>query len=157
MTTQHIIYPTRYAGTTLVSFADNFERAHEIFMNVMDVAVVCVDIPRSELCVNCAQAHAFFERGAAENEAHETSARRMADAADLIEAQAEEIARLREALAPYAEASKMLPQALTDGEFLTLFNDAQLDAECILGDYDASPITAGHLRRAAAVLREGGR
>jgi hypothetical protein len=26
MNTQHIIYPTRYAGTKLIAFADNFER-----------------------------------------------------------------------------------------------------------------------------------
>jgi hypothetical protein len=76
-------------------------------------------------------------------------------AADLIESQAAEIARLREALVSFAEASKMLPSALADHEFLTLFNDASLDAECILGDYDASPITAGDLRRAADVLKGG--
>jgi hypothetical protein len=81
--------------------------------------------------------------------------RSFGDAADLIESQAAEIARLREELVPFAEASKMLPSALADHEFLTLFNDASLDAECILGDYDASPIMAGDLRRAAAALKGG--
>ena len=91
---------------------------------------------------------------AAENEAHETSARRMEEAADLIEHLQVENARLREALVSFADASKMLPSALADSEFITLFNDASLDAECILGDYDASPITAGDLRRAAKLLKE---
>jgi hypothetical protein len=66
-----------------------------------------------------------------------------------------ENARLREALVSFAEASKMLPSALADHEFLTLFNDASLDTEGLRGDYDASPITAGHLRRAAAALKGG--
>ena len=130
MTTQHIIYPTRYSGTTLVTFADNFERAHEIFMNVMDVAVVCVDIPRSELCVNCAQARAFFDRGAAENEAHETSARRMEEAADLIEAQVEKISLLGQALAIFAEDAK---RARIDVQ-QTLFRN-ELRAEAVLKQF----------------------
>jgi hypothetical protein len=140
MTTQHIIYPTRYAGTTLVSFADNLERAHEIFMNVMDVAVVCVDIPRSELCVNCAQAHAFFERGAD-----------FIDAADLIESQAAEIASLRGALTPFAAEIENWRCDHTKEEF-----DAMQDGQSLNGCGDTD-LVLGDLRRADKILKEGGR
>jgi len=74
----------------------------------------------------------------------------MDEAADLIEAQAAEITRLRGALAPFAkEGGDSWPEDCFGDSFVPMCGTNGTD--------EPAAFTVGDLRRAAAVLKEGGR